>query len=323
MTFDTSQARSLLAGEDVIYARYTASRDMRGVLVNTGVARRVLTTGRYRNVVSTGSAIALSFLPLANTLGARCHYIESATRVTGPSLTGRLLARVPGIHLYNQYPAWAGGRWRFVGSVFDAFTARPVTPPAAIRRVVVTLGTAKTFGFRRLVERLVAVLPPDAEVLWQTGCTDTGGLAIDARTAVGAGELDAAMRAADVVVCHAGTGSALGALEAGRCPVLVPRSAAHGEVVDGHQELLAAELTGRGLAVRADASELTLDHLRDAAGLRIDRLANPAPILLDGTGGLLAGDRAGLDDLAAGAPGDLAQGPLLNPAEPGVGDSVS
>jgi hypothetical protein len=53
--------------------------------------------------VSTGSAIALSFLPVARLRGVPCHCIESAARSASPSQTGRLLRRVPGVRLYTQY----------------------------------------------------------------------------------------------------------------------------------------------------------------------------------------------------------------------------
>jgi UDP-N-acetylglucosamine--N-acetylmuramyl-(pentapeptide) pyrophosphoryl-undecaprenol N-acetylglucosamine transferase len=280
VTFDTPQSRSLLAGERVVFARYTAPRDLAGVLANTRLARRLLAGGEVADVVSTGSAIALSFLPLARAAGASCHYIESATRVLGPSATGRLLGRVPGINLYNQHSAWAAGAWRYAGSVFDGFRAVDAPAPFPPRRVVVTLGTMETYGFRRLLERLVAILPPEAEVLWQTGCTRTEGLGIDARRAVGARELEQAMREADLVVSHAGTGSALAALEAGRCPVLVPRSSALGEHVDDHQVQVADDLAARGLALRAAPEELSMRLLMAAAARRVERSEHPPAIRL-------------------------------------------
>ena len=58
-------------------------------------------------VVSTGSGIALSYMPLARARGIPCHYMESAARSDGPSRTGRILCRVHGVHLYTQYPGLA------------------------------------------------------------------------------------------------------------------------------------------------------------------------------------------------------------------------
>jgi UDP-N-acetylglucosamine--N-acetylmuramyl-(pentapeptide) pyrophosphoryl-undecaprenol N-acetylglucosamine transferase len=279
VTFDTPQARSLLAGERVIWARYTAPRDLPAVLANGAVAARALARLRPAQVISTGSAIALSFLPLAQATGASSHYIESATRVDGPSATGRVLARVPGIHLYTQHAGWADGRWRHAGSVFDGYQARP-RRPRPIGKVVVALGTMRTYGFRRLLDRLVEVLPAGVDVLWQTGCTDVAGLPIRAREAVPAAELHRAMREADVVVTHAGTGSALAALEAGKLPILVPRTAALGEHVDDHQHQTAAELSARRLAIGVEVGTLgPVDFVR-AASVQVERRTDPPPVPL-------------------------------------------
>jgi UDP-N-acetylglucosamine transferase subunit ALG13 len=123
-------------------------------------------------------------------------------------------------------------------------------------------------------------MPEGAEVLWQTGSTRFARLPPGARAELPADELEAAMRAADVVVTHAGVGSALSALEAGRRPLLVPRRADRGEHVDDHQEQVAAELEGRGLAIVREADDLTADDLLAAADGAARPVASPAPFRL-------------------------------------------
>lgn len=61
--------------------------------------------------------------------------------------------------------------------------------------------------------------------------------------------LFACMRDADVVITHAGVGSAVTAIRAGKKPVLLPRLARYGEHVDDHQLQLAERLAEFGLAV--------------------------------------------------------------------------
>ena len=56
--------------------------------------------------------------------------------------------------------------------------------------------------------------------------------------------MQAAIDQADLVIAHAGIGSALTAFDAGLCPVLLPHSAARGEHVDDHQQLIADDLGG-------------------------------------------------------------------------------
>jgi UDP-N-acetylglucosamine--N-acetylmuramyl-(pentapeptide) pyrophosphoryl-undecaprenol N-acetylglucosamine transferase len=277
-TFDTAQSRSLLAAERVHHVAFTASRDLHHVLTNVPRAMQILRASAYDRVISTGSAIALTFLPAACAIGLPAHYIESAARSQGPSVTGQLLMRVPGIDLYTQYAGWARDPWRYGGSVFDAY--EPIEePPRAIRRVVVMVGTLG-FGFRRLVKRLQHVLPAGAEVLWQTGSTDTRELALTPRPALAAAELQRALERADLVVAHAGIGSAIDALRAGRRPVLIPRRATYDEHVDDHQTLVAAELAARGLAVTAEAHALAIDELEQAASASVRRVAHPPAFTL-------------------------------------------
>jgi UDP-N-acetylglucosamine transferase subunit ALG13 len=279
VTFDTGLSRSLLKDEDVVYATYAAPRDVPNIARNAILAVRMLRPNRWSAVVSTGSSLAVDFLPLAALRGIPSYFIETAARASGPSMTGRILARSPRVATYTQYAAWADRRWRYAGSIFDGFTSADPVPPTPIRRAVVSVGTTESYGFRRMLEALADSLR-DVDTLWQTGATDVSGLNIPARATVPHGELLEAVAAADVIVCHAGTGAALTALEAGRCPVLVPRLRRHGEHVDDHQVQIAAELSGRGLAVVAAPDELSPEVLEEAARRRIGRLERPPALEL-------------------------------------------
>jgi UDP-N-acetylglucosamine transferase subunit ALG13 len=230
-------------------------------------------------VVSTGSAIAAAFLPVARVMGIPCHYIESGTRVLAPSVTGRLLERVPGVHRYTQHERWASPRWRYAGSILDGFECEAPRTTAEVRRVVVTLGTWRQ-SFRGLVEHLLPHLPSDAEVVWQTGATDVTGLVKSPTPWLSATDLAAALATADVVVTHAGMGATLDALDAGRCPIVVPRRPERGEQIDDHQVQLAAELHQRGLALTREPDSLSADDLRTAAALQVRQVERPAPFAL-------------------------------------------
>jgi UDP-N-acetylglucosamine--N-acetylmuramyl-(pentapeptide) pyrophosphoryl-undecaprenol N-acetylglucosamine transferase len=280
VTFDSPQSRSLLEGRDVCFVRYSSPRDGRATLSNFFAAMRLLRHRRFDIAFSTGATVAVSFLPIARLLGIPSHYIESATRTDGPSLTGRILRWVPGIHLYTQHPSWADERWTYVGSVFDQFRSTGLPQPVALRRVVVTVGASETYGFERLIRALVPLIPADVDVLWQTGCSAVDDLGLDTRRQVPGRELDAAMRGADLVISHAGVGSALSALESGRVPLLVPREHAHAEHVDDHQFQIAEDLSLRQLAVARRVDELTRENLETAAGFRVDEVERPAPITI-------------------------------------------
>ncbi len=286
VTFDTSQSRSLLADATVHHVRYVAPRAYAAAIATLVDAHRILRAHRYDRVVSTGAGVAIPLLTAARMRGIPCHYIESAARSEGPSFTGSLVSRLPGVRLYTQYQRWASRRWNYRGSLFDQFEVGSTTSGSApeANRVVVTLGTMETYGFRRALERLVKLLPevlaPDAEVLWQVGVTDASGLGIEGRVSVPAHELRAAIDDADLVIAHSGVGSALTALEAGHSPVLLPRSHAHAEHVDDHQQLIGSELKSRGLAVCRDPDDLIADDLMQAMAATVSAAAAPAPFQL-------------------------------------------
>ncbi|MDA8044197.1 MAG: glycosyltransferase [Actinomycetota bacterium] len=237
-------------------------------------------------VVSTGAGLAVAALGSARALGVEAHYIESAARTLGPSLTGRMVTGLPGVGRYTQWASWSSPRWLRTGSVFDGFVAEPEHGVGRIERVVVTLGTQPTFEFRRLVVRLLEILPPSAQVLWQTGCTDVAGLGIEATPNLAPAALRRAMEQADVVVAHAGIGSAVGVLQAGRLPVLVPRRREFGEHIDDHQATIGRALGALGLAVVREVEGLGLDDLLAATQRRVRDYGGP-PLVLKGRLGTL------------------------------------
>jgi UDP-N-acetylglucosamine transferase subunit ALG13 len=275
----TPQTESLLAGETVHWAEPCPPRDLAAVLRNAAACRVLFDRHDVSLVVSTGAALALAVLPLARMRSIETVYIESATRMAAPSLSGRVLAIVPGIRTYSQSTGLARGRWTYLASPWDLYES-VAQGRREISSMVVSLGTQAGYGFRRLLERLVPLVPDGAQVLWQTGCTDTGGLGIEGRAKVPSAEMSAAIAAADVVVAHAGTGIALMALENGRLPVLVPRRALHGEHVDDHQLTIALELCLRDLCISRDADSLKLADLTHAAAHRVVKVPSPAPLSL-------------------------------------------
>jgi UDP-N-acetylglucosamine--N-acetylmuramyl-(pentapeptide) pyrophosphoryl-undecaprenol N-acetylglucosamine transferase len=281
LTYDVPQTRSLLTGETLIGAHHPTTKHLPNAVRNYRLARAIFTKHAIDRVVSTGAAVAVPVMLRARQLGIPCHYIESATRVEGPSLTGRLLERLGGVHLYRQTGDWGSPHWRQGPCVFDGYeTTATEAPPLA--RIVVSLGTHH-FAFRRLVERLRIILPASASgVLWQLGSTpprpDLPGRSVPHLPAT---ELQAAIAGADVVVGHAGVGLTLTALSAGKVPVLVPRRRSRHEHTDDHQVQLARELDRRGLAVVAEVGELTGEHLQ-AAAARTVTYREPPPFELGG-----------------------------------------
>lgn len=284
VTPTTPQSQALLRGQTVYSVPYIGPRDLKIARQQLFQAHRIISRSHYAAVISTGAAIAIPYLLAATLHRVPAHYIESAARSMEPSLTGKLAGLIPKVKLYSQYDQWSRSRWDFQGSVFDGYSAIQQPNPRLCRRVVVTLGTMQGYGFRRAVvaaQRVLAQLsePPES-VLWQTGCTDVSDLDIEGRDIVPSDELSDAMKQADLVIAHAGVGSALTALSLGKCPVLISRREKFGEHVDDHQLMIANFLERRGLAVVADPESLCLADFRQAMELRAVESVNARPFHL-------------------------------------------
>lgn len=262
---DDLHARTALAGQPVVYAHGPTRRNMGNAVRNYRLADRLLREHDIEYVVSTGAALAVPVLLAARRRDVPAHYIECWTRVDSPSMSGRILERFPGVFLYAQHAHWTRARWQHAGSVYDGFRVEE-DPPRPVRRVVVVLGTQE-FPFTALVERVAGLLRDGDEVTWQLGSTPApAGLPGHVTERIATDQMADLVRAADVVVGHAGTGVVLTCLSLGVVPVICPRRAAGGEHVDDHQAAIARALDERGLAIVRHPEALTRSDLEVAAG---------------------------------------------------------
>jgi len=90
VTFDKTDARSLLDGERLDWAHHPTQRNIPNLLRNLVLAWRVLRRERPDVLVSTGAAVAFPFFVLAKPLGIKTVYVEAYERMDRASLTGRL-----------------------------------------------------------------------------------------------------------------------------------------------------------------------------------------------------------------------------------------
>jgi UDP-N-acetylglucosamine:LPS N-acetylglucosamine transferase len=118
VTLEGSDSRSLLAGENVVYAHPRTSRSLRVLAKNLILAWRVVSEARPRVVLTTGAGAAVPFAWIARLRGARLVYVESLTRIDTPSLSCRLLAPFAD-RVYVQWPELVNGvgRARYVGGI--------------------------------------------------------------------------------------------------------------------------------------------------------------------------------------------------------------
>ena len=120
--------------------------------------------------------------------------------------------------------------------------------------ILLTLGTDK-LGFPRAVDAMLACPSLAGErIVIQAGHTDEPATLpdhVEWHKFIAYGDLLTAIREADVVVCHAGIGSIMMALEASRRPVIVARLARFNEHVDDHQLDIADRMAEEGLVTYA------------------------------------------------------------------------
>ncbi len=120
VTFDKSDARSLLASERVYFAHGPTNRSVKNLLRNLIAAWRLVGEVRPKVILTTGAGVAVPFAWVAKLRGATVVYVESLARIEGPSLSYRLIAPIAD-RRYVQWPELAQRlpRSRFVGNVFS------------------------------------------------------------------------------------------------------------------------------------------------------------------------------------------------------------
>jgi UDP-N-acetylglucosamine:LPS N-acetylglucosamine transferase len=119
VTFDSPDARSLLAGERTTYAHSPTNRNIPNLVRNVFLAIRLFRRLRPRAVVTTGAGVGVPFCYVGRLFGARVIYIESFSRISEPSLTGRLI--YPVAHeFFVQWPQLKRhfSRARYEGAIF-------------------------------------------------------------------------------------------------------------------------------------------------------------------------------------------------------------
>lgn len=119
VTFDKSDARSLLEGERVIHAFGPTNRNVPNLLRNLRLAWRVVRQERPAAILTTGAGVAVPFAWVARLHRIPTVYVESFTRIDGLSLSGRMIAPVAA-RLYGQWPELGATRRpvHFAGNLF-------------------------------------------------------------------------------------------------------------------------------------------------------------------------------------------------------------
>lgn len=235
---------------------------IRAALASCISSLRIMARRRPDIVISTGSGSQFFVLLWARLLGSKVVLVDSFARFHAPSKFARFAG--PLAHLRITQSAASARKWP--GSrTFDPLAIAPAQAQAKERLLFATVGA--TLPFPRL-ERAIVDLKragkiPERVVLQVGNSTQTHdpveGLEIVAELPFD--ELQSLLARADLVVCHAGTGSILTALSHSCAVVAMPRSVQHGDHYDNHQEEIAGVFAGRGLIQTADDSASLVNAL--------------------------------------------------------------
>jgi beta-1,4-N-acetylglucosaminyltransferase len=121
--------------------------------------------------------------------------------------------------------------------------------------IFVTVGGMRPF--ERLVKEMDRIAGElDENIVMQIGSTDYEPMNCDYFRFMPRNDIEGLYAGARVVVCHAGGGSILTALQHSKPLVLVPRMKSYGEVFDDHQLEIARQMESRGVTVVYDMTNL-------------------------------------------------------------------
>lgn len=234
---------------------------LRAGLRNFIQSTRIMFKERPDVIVTTGAGSAYFSVLWGRLLGARIVMVDSLARFESLSAFARYAGP-----LAHHRAVQSSGLRRFwpTAEVFDPIRIVDGVRPPKKALLVATVGA--TLPFDRLV-RSVAELKARGEipeaVIIQTG---VGGLMPEGLEVVETLSFDAMkayLRDADIVVCHAGTGSLITALREGCRVVAMPRLPGV-EHYDRHQDEIARALAARGLISVAHSTEDLSAALKEA-----------------------------------------------------------
>lgn len=119
--------------------------------------------------------------------------------------------------------------------------------------IFITVGTGR-FPFERLIKCIDEAIinhKIEEEVFGQIGKYGYKPKSFPCKEFIGFDEMVKNIQNADIIVSHAGVGSLLLCLNLGKIPILFPRDAALGELLDNHQFEFAKKIDSLGRALVA------------------------------------------------------------------------
>lgn len=264
VTEETSLGKSLMADHHTRFVPHFAfgQRKSDGWLKFfwSGFKNAIVSTGHFFKerpdvVITSGAGAAFVTLLWARLLRKKIVYIESIARVTEVSLFGRLAQKHAGLIIVQ----WPSMEELIDGATYcSPLVVDDLKEERERKGVLVTVGTVMPFD--RMVagvESLLSAGKIEGPVAAQIGESKRSFSDIEAFESCSFEDLNARMHAADVIVCHGGSGSILGALKAGAHVVAMARLSEYGEHYDDHQKDITQAFADMDLiSVAADENDI-------------------------------------------------------------------
>jgi UDP-N-acetylglucosamine transferase subunit ALG13 len=230
-------------------------------------------------IISTGAGSVFFLIVFAKLLGAKFVLVETFARFDAPSKFARMVAPfadhivVQSARLKKRFPNAAS---------FDPLEILSIPRPEKKPLVFATVGV--TLPFDRMTEMVVQLKSKgliSEEVVMQTGI---GAIRvpqeIQAFETLPFETMQEYLRAADIVICHGGTGSIITALREGCRTIVIPRNFENGEHYDNHQWEIMNAFAARGLIFPANSLEQLAVALQKArAAQPILATTNPTNLI--------------------------------------------
>lgn len=91
VTFNKEDARSILKDEKMYPCYYPTNRSLKGLIINTKLAWKIIKKEKPDLIISTGAAVAVPFFFIGKLFGAKCVYIEVFDRINHSTMSGKMV----------------------------------------------------------------------------------------------------------------------------------------------------------------------------------------------------------------------------------------
>jgi UDP-N-acetylglucosamine transferase subunit ALG13 len=206
-------------------------------------------------IISTGSEIAIPMIYLSKILGKKVIFIESLTRISDLSFTGKIVRIATDVFLVQweeltkQYEDTLFKGNLLFKSKINKKNSVDDNPPF----IFATVGTAPFPRLIKLIDELSDEF--NGNIIVQIGNSQIKPKNAEFFDFLNYEDIVKLNENAKIVISHAGIGSILTALEAGTPLIVIPRKKRYEEINDDHQIQIANFLEKEGIAFVADNGE--------------------------------------------------------------------